>query len=240
MKVLEVKNISKKILKKEIIKDISFSVEEGEVLGFLGPNGCGKTTTIKMIVGLIASTEGEILICGNNLKENRGKALKHIGAIVESAALYEYLSGYENLMQIARIRKIPKSNVDEIIELIGLKDRINDKVKTYSLGMKQRLGIGMSLFGDIKLLILDEPTNGLDPFGIMELREIIKKLSKERKISVFISSHILSEIEQVCDRVVFVSEGTIMAVEKLDGILDAKPLSALEVKFIELTRKENK
>lgn len=236
MKILEVNNISKRIGKRQIIKNISFSVEEGEIFGFLGPNGAGKTTTIKMLVGLIQNNGGEIIVCGNNLKKDREKALKHIGAIVESPALYEYLSGYENLMQIARIRKLSKKDVDDIIELIGLKERIHDKVGRYSLGMKQRLGIGMSLIGDKKLLILDEPTNGLDPFGIMELRDLMKKLAKERNIAVFISSHILREIEQICDTVAFVSDGEIKAVEKLESVLRDE-LSPLELKFIELTKK---
>ena len=239
MKVLEVKGISKKLSGKEVLKNISFSVEEGEIYGFLGPNGAGKTTTIKIIVGLIEANRGQIMICSKDLKKNREEAIKNVGAIVENPSLYEYLSGYENLMQIARMKKVSKESVEEIIELVGLKDRIKDKVKRYSLGMKQRLGIGAALIGEPKLLILDEPTNGLDPYGIMELRELMKKLAKERNIAIFISSHILSEIELVCDKVCFIAEGKIMAIEELEPISEEKALSPLEKKFIELTRQSS-
>lgn len=194
MKVLEVKGLKKKLGKREIIKDISFSVEEGEIFGFLGPNGAGKTTTIRMLVGLINPNGGSISICGHDLKNDTEKALKEVGAVVENPELYKYLSGRENLMQIARIRNIPKTQVDETIKLVGLENRIDDKVRKYSLGMKQRLGLAASLLSNPKLLILDEPTNGLDPSGILDFREVVKKAAKERGMAVFISSHILSEV----------------------------------------------
>ncbi|MEG0359933.1 MAG: ABC transporter ATP-binding protein, partial [Anaerorhabdus sp.] len=167
MNVLEVKGLKKVIGKREIIKDLNFSVKEGEIYGFLGPNGAGKTTTIRMLVGLILPTEGDVKICGENLKKNKEKALKDVGAVVENPELYKYLSGRENLMQIARIRGVSKEDVQELINLVGLENRINDKVKKYSLGMKQRLGLAAALIGNPKLLILDEPTNGLDPSGII-------------------------------------------------------------------------
>ena len=213
MNVLEVKNLKKTIGKREIIKNINFTVKEGEIFGFLGPNGAGKTTTIRMLVGLIKPTEGEISICGYNLKSDTEEALKNVGAVVENPELYKYLSGRENLMQIARIRGVSKEEVENIINLVGLENRIDDKVKKYSLGMKQRLGLGASLLSNPKLLILDEPTNGLDPSGIIDFREIVKKASKERGMAVFISSHILSEIQNLCDRVAFVNNGVIKAVE---------------------------
>ena len=213
MNVLEVKNLKKTIGKREIIKNINFSVKEGEIFGFLGPNGAGKTTTIRMLVGLIKPTDGEISICGHNLKSETEEALKNVGAVVENPELYKYLSGRENLMQIARIRGVSKEEVEEIIKLVGLESRIDDKVKKYSLGMKQRLGLGASLLSNPKLLILDEPTNGLDPSGIIDFREIVKNASKERGMAVFISSHILSEIQNLCDRVAFVNDGIIKAVE---------------------------
>ena len=168
MNVLEVKNLKKVIGKREIIKNLNFTVKEGEIYGFLGPNGAGKTTTIRMLVGLISQTSGEVRICGANLKDNKEKALKDVGAVVENPELYKYLSGRENLMQIARIRKVSKEEVEELIKLVGLENRINDKVKKYSLGMKQRLGLAAALIGNPKLLILDEPTNGLDPSGIID------------------------------------------------------------------------
>ena len=215
MKVLEVKGLKKKLGKREIIKDISFSVEEGEIFGFLGPNGAGKTTTIRMLVGLINPNGGSISICGHDLKNDTEKALKEVGAVVENPELYKYLSGRENLMQIARIRNIPKTQVDETIKLVGLENRIDDKVRKYSLGMKQRLGLAASLLSNPKLLILDEPTNGLDPSGILDFREVVKKAAKERGMAVFISSHILSEVQHLCDKVAFINHGTIKSVENV-------------------------
>ncbi|AIY83476.1 MAG: ABC transporter ATP-binding protein [Clostridium baratii] len=216
MNVLEVKGLKKVIGKREIIKDLNFSVKEGEIYGFLGPNGAGKTTTIRMLVGLILPTAGEIKICGENLKNNKEKALKDVGAVVENPELYKYLSGRENLMQIARIRGVSKEEVQDLIKLVGLENRINDKVKKYSLGMKQRLGLAAALIGNPKLLILDEPTNGLDPSGIIDFRKIVKQAAKERGMAVFVSSHILSEVQQLCDRVAFINNGVIKAVEDMN------------------------
>ena len=215
MKVLEVENLKKSLGKREIIKNISFSIEEGEIFGFLGPNGAGKTTTIRMLVGLIHPNEGSIKICGYDLKSDTEKALKEVGAVVENPELYKYLTGRENLMQIARIRKISKESVEETIKLVGLENRIDDKVRKYSLGMKQRLGLAASLLSNPKLLILDEPTNGLDPSGILDFREVVKKAAKEKGMSVFISSHILSEVQHLCDRVAFINHGTIKSVENV-------------------------
>ena len=216
MNVLEVKNLKKIIGKREIIKDLNFTVKEGEIYGFLGPNGAGKTTTIRMLVGLISQTSGEVKICGVNLRKNKEKALKNVGAVVENPELYKYLSGRENLMQIARIRKVSKEEVEELIKLVGLQDRIDDKVRKYSLGMKQRLGLAAALIGNPKLLILDEPTNGLDPSGIIDFRNIVKSIAKKNKMSVFVSSHILSEVQQLCDKVAFINDGVIKAEENME------------------------
>lgn len=216
MNVLEIKGLRKKLGKREIIKGIDLELKEGEILGFLGPNGAGKTTTIRMIVGLINPDSGEIKICGESLK-NKKKALKNVGAVVESPELYKYLSGRENLMQIARIRGVAKEEVNELINLVGLEDRINEKVSKYSLGMKQRLGLAAALIGNPKLLILDEPTNGLDPSGIIDFREVVKKAVREKGISVFISSHILSEVQNLCHRVVFVNHGVVKAIEEINN-----------------------
>lgn len=215
MNVLEVKNVKKDIGKREIIKGISFNVKEGEVFGFIGPNGAGKTTTIRMLVGLIAPNSGTISIMGHDIQNEREKALSYIGSVVENPELYDYLTGRENLNQIARIRKVHKQDIEEIIEIIGLKDRIDDKVKKYSLGMKQRLGLGIALLSKPKILILDEPTNGLDPTGIIDFRKIIKKVAKETNSAVFISSHILSEIQHLCDSAAFINNGVIQSVENL-------------------------
>lgn len=216
MNVLEVKNLKKVIGRSEIIKNLNFEVKEGEIYGFLGPNGAGKTTTIRMLVGLIKPTSGEVKICGEDLFKNKEKALKDVGAVVENPELYKYLSGRENLMQIARIRNVKKEEVNELIKLVGLEHRINDKVKKYSLGMKQRLGLAAALIGNPRLLILDEPTNGLDPSGIIDFREIVKKAARERGMAVFISSHILSEVQQLCDTVAFINDGVIKAIENME------------------------
>lgn len=217
MKALEVTDVKKRLGKREIIKGITFSIEEGEIFGFIGPNGAGKTTTIRMLVGLISQNSGEIKIMGHDIHKEREKALSYVGAVVENPELYKYLTGWENLMQIARIRSIDKEYVEQIVELVELKGRINDKVKKYSLGMKQRLGLAASLISKPKLLILDEPTNGLDPTGIMDFREIVRKAAKGTGTAVFISSHILSEIEQVCDKVAFINDGVIRSEEYLNG-----------------------
>lgn len=216
MYVLEVNNVSKYLSHRPIVKDISLQVKEGEIFGFLGPNGAGKTTTIKMIVGLIHPNRGSIKIMGKDIQTEREQALLNVGAVVENPELYLYMSGLENLRQLARINKnITQKDIDEIVEFVGLKDRIKDKVKKYSLGMKQRLGLAQALLCNPKLLILDEPTNGLDPSGIIEFRNLIKKLAKERNIGVFVSSHMLSEVQQLCDRVAYINNGEIQAIESI-------------------------
>jgi len=215
MKVLEVNGLKKKIGKREIIKGVSFSVNEGEIFGFLGPNGAGKTTTIRMLVGLIKPTEGSISICGHDLQKDSIEALRQVGAVVENPELYKYLSGRENLMQIARIRNVSKEEVLDTIKLVGLEERIDDKVGKYSLGMKQRLGLAASLLSSPKLLILDEPTNGLDPSGILDFREVVKDAARKRGMAVFVSSHILSEVQNLCDTVAFINDGVIKAVESV-------------------------
>ncbi|NLC66273.1 MAG: ABC transporter ATP-binding protein [Clostridium sp.] len=217
-KVLEVKNLSKKLGKKEIIKDISFYINEGEIFGFLGPNGSGKTTTIRMLVDLISMDKGSVKILGNDITKEREKTLRNIGAVVENPELYGYLSGRENLNQIARIRGIKKEKINEVIGLVELKARIDDKMSKYSLGMKQRLGLAAALLSDPKLLILDEPTNGLDPNGIIEFRKILKNLSKTTGMGVFVSSHILAEIQELCDTVAFIENGEITEIETLENI----------------------
>ncbi|MCR3758987.1 ABC transporter ATP-binding protein [Clostridium felsineum] len=212
--VLEVKDVKKHIGKREIIKGISFSVNEGQIFGFLGPNGAGKTTTIRMLVGLIKPNAGTIKIMGHDIQKEKEKALRNVGCIVENPDMYGFLTGRENLIQYAKMYgNIKKERIDEVAELIGLKDRINDKVKKYSLGMKQRLGLGQALLVKPKLLILDEPTNGLDPVGIMDFRRIVRLMAEENKSAVFISSHILAEIQQVCDTVAFTAGGEIKSVE---------------------------
>lgn len=215
MKVLEVKNINKFFGKKQILKDISFDIEEGEILGFVGPNGSGKTTTIKIILGLQKASSGEVYINGKNIKENFENAIRKVGAIVESPDMYMYLSGIDNLKLVANYYNISHDKIDSIVEFVGLKDRIKDTVSKYSLGMRQRLGIAQAILNKPNLLIVDEPTNGLDPSGIIEFRKILKELAKKEKMSIFISSHNLAEIENICDKVLLINEGEIVSLDVL-------------------------
>ena len=215
MKVLEVKNINKFFGKKQILKDISFDIEEGEILGFVGPNGSGKTTTIKIILGLQKASSGEVYINEENIKENFEKAIRKVGAIVESPDMYMYLSGLDNLKLVANYYNISHDKIDSIVEFVGLKDRIKDTVSKYSLGMRQRLGIAQAILNKPNLLIVDEPTNGLDPSGIIEFRKMLKELAKKEKMSIFISSHNLAEIENICDKVLLINEGEIVSLDVL-------------------------
>lgn len=217
---LVVQNVRKTIGKKEIIKGLSFSLKKGEVFGFLGPNGAGKTTTIRMLVGLIRPTSGTISICGYDLQKQFTKAIQHIGCIVENPELYPYLSGWENLEHFARmVPGITAHRIQEVVELVGLQNRIHDLVRTYSLGMRQRLGIAQALLGKPTVLILDEPTNGLDPVGIREMRQFIRSLAEKEQLSVLVSSHLLSEIQLMCDRVAIMSKGEIIRIDTVEHLL---------------------
>ncbi|WP_274364732.1 ABC transporter ATP-binding protein [Paenibacillus thermotolerans] len=218
--VLEIKNVTKKIGNKTIVDNLSFEVPRGEVFGFLGPNGAGKTTTIRMIVGLMKMTEGDVFIEGKSVTQDFVKAMGHVGAIVEFPELYKFLSGYRNLVHFARMHPgVTKERIREVIRLVGLEARIHDKVKTYSLGMRQRLGVAQALLHKPSLLILDEPTNGLDPAGIRELRDYLRRLAREEGISVLVSSHLLSEMELMCDSVAIILGGKLMEVKKLKEFL---------------------
>jgi len=217
---LSVKGLKKRIGKKEIIKGLDFDLKRGEVFGFLGPNGAGKTTTIRMLVGLIKPSSGSIEICGYNVEKDFTKAMSQMGCIVENPELYSYLTGWENLEHFARmLPKVDQSYMDYVVKLVRLEERIHDPVKTYSLGMRQRLGIAQALLGKPKVLILDEPTNGLDPMGIREMRNFIRYLAEEEGLTVLVSSHLLSEIQLMCDRVAIISRGTIIKVDSVDQLL---------------------
>ncbi len=219
MSLLEVKNINKYFGKKQVIKNVSFSIEEGEILGFIGPNGAGKTTTIKVILGLQSLNSGEVLINGYSIKNDFEKAILNVGAIVESPDLYMYLTGRKNLEMIAAMYKdTPKERINEIIKLVGLDNRIDDKVSKYSLGMRQRLGIAAALIHKPNLLILDEPTNGLDPEGIKELRDLLQRLAKNEKMGVLISSHNLLELESFVTDVCLIKNGEIIVTSAIKDI----------------------
>lgn len=209
--VVEVRQLTKRIKGKEIVKDLTFDIHSGEVLGFLGPNGAGKTTTMRMMLGLMSMSEGDCLINGYSVKTRKEKALQYVGGIVENPEMYKFLSGYDNLMHYKRMHpNVSEDRLHQVTALVGLTDAIKRKVKTYSLGMRQRLGIAQALLHNPKVLILDEPTNGLDPAGIRELRDYLRKLAKEEGLAIFISSHLLSEVELICDRVLILQKGQII------------------------------
>jgi ABC-2 type transport system ATP-binding protein len=194
------------------VADVSFSVGRGEVFGFLGPNGAGKSTTIRMLVGLVRPSAGRVLVAGRDLAADRDGALRRLGCIVEAPDFYGYLSGRENLEHFARMLDgAALARVDALAELVHLRERLDDRVRTYSLGMRQRLGIAQALLGEPDLLVLDEPANGLDPAGIHELRNLLRRLADERGLAVFVSSHLLGEVEKVCDRIAIVHRGRVLA-----------------------------
>jgi len=212
--IVQIKNLSKEIKGKKIVSDLSFDIFEGEVFGFLGPNGAGKTTTIRMMVGLMNISEGDVVINGHSIKSNFEEAIKNVGAIVENPELYKFLSGYDNLLQYARMDKnVTKEKIDEVVELVGLTGAIRQKVKTYSLGMRQRLGLAQCLLHDPKVLILDEPTNGLDPAGIREMRDHLQLLTKKKGMAIIVSSHLLAEMEMMCDRIGIIQQGKLVDVQ---------------------------
>ncbi len=208
--ILKCENLNKSFGKKKILKDVSFTINEGDILGFIGPNGSGKTTTIKLILGLNSIDSGNVTINGFDIKKDFESAIKRVGAIVENPDMYMYLSGYENLKLVANMYNVSSSKIDEVVKLVKLEGRIKDKVSKYSLGMRQRLGIAQALINSPNLLILDEPTNGLDPEGIKELRDLLKNLAKKENITVLISSHNLAELDSFCNKVCIIQSGTII------------------------------
>ncbi|MCL6708960.1 ABC transporter ATP-binding protein [Pseudomonas sp. R2.Fl] len=214
--VLQVDHVSKVIGKKTILHDVSLSVERGEIFGLLGPNGSGKTTLIRTVVGLIKETKGTITVNGFPLKEQFTSAMKSIGAIIENPEFYDYLTGYQNLKHFANMHEgITVERLDEVIALVKLENSIHAKVKTYSLGMRQRLGVAQAILHKPALLLLDEPTNGLDPAGMREFRTYLQTLCREEGISILIASHLLKEVEALCDRVGIIQNGELKAVQDL-------------------------
>lgn len=232
--ILKCEKLTKKFGQKTILKDCSLEMFEGDILAFIGPNGAGKTTTIKLILGLQNITSGIVKINGYDVEKDFVKAIDKVGAIVENPDLYMNLTGRQNLELIANYYKdVTKERIDEVIELTGLKNRINDKVGKYSLGMRQRLGIAQALLNSPKLLILDEPTNGLDPEGIKELRELLVKLAKTEKIAIFVSSHNLSELESFCNKVCIIQNGTIIETSEVNKL---KRKASKPVYYLELSK----
>ncbi|MFF2484715.1 ABC transporter ATP-binding protein [Paenibacillus sp. NPDC058071] len=214
--IVRLNGVTKRIGSKTLIDQLTLDLPPGEVFGFLGPNGAGKTTTIRMMVGLMKMTSGEITIDGFSITKDYQKAIRRVGAIVENPEMYKYLTGYQNLVHYARmIPGIPAERIEEVVRLVGLEGRIHDKVRTYSLGMRQRLGVAQAILHRPKLLILDEPTNGLDPAGIRELRDYLRVLAREDGIAIFVSSHLLAEMELMCDRVAIIQNGKLIDVRSI-------------------------
>lgn len=209
-KLLECQNLCKSFGKKQILKDVSFTIEDGDILAFIGPNGSGKTTTIKLILGLQGIDSGKVIINGFDVEKDFIKAISKVGAIVENPDTYMYLTGWQNLKLTANLyRGISDDKIKELVDYVGLTDRINESVSKYSLGMRQRLGIARALINEPNVLILDEPTNGLDPEGIKDLRDLLKKLAKDG-MGILISSHNLAELESFCNKVLIIDSGKII------------------------------
>jgi ABC-2 type transport system ATP-binding protein len=237
--VIEIVNLSKRFKEIVAVDDLNLKVLRGDVFGFLGPNGAGKSTTIRLLVSLIAPSSGAINILGKSLKENRKNILTRVGAIVEKPDFYNYLSAYKNLKILSKISgiEVKSSRIFELLELVGLKERYKSKVKTYSHGMKQRLGIAQALLHDPELIILDEPTTGLDPHGMKEIRDLIIKLSKDENKTIFLSSHILSEIEMIADRMVIINKGKTIVEGEVKELLNSGTLKVtFEVDNIDKTK----
>jgi ABC-2 type transport system ATP-binding protein len=219
--MLSARNLTKVIGKRTIVDSVSFDLNPGEVFGFLGPNGAGKTTTIRMLVGLIRPTEGSVTICGHDIRREFEMAMRCIGCIVENPDLYRFMTGRENLQHFARMLGVNGGEIERVASLVSLAHRLDQRVGTYSLGMRQRLGIAQALLGSPKVLILDEPANGLDPAGIREIRELLRQLAHERQMSIFVSSHLLAEVELMCDRVAIIHHGRILKEGNVHELISA-------------------
>ncbi|GBF77233.1 hypothetical protein PA598K_05769 [Paenibacillus sp. 598K] len=208
--MVETKQLTKKLGGRTVVDRVDMRIQKGEIYGFLGPNGAGKTTTIRMLLGLARPTSGQIYMLGKDIRSERIAVLRKVGSLVESPSYYGHLSGYENLETVRRLLDAPKSRIDEVLAIVRLTKDARRPVKGYSLGMKQRLGIATALLGAPELLILDEPTNGLDPAGILEVRELIKSLPRTHGVTILISSHLLSEMDQMATRVGIIAAGRMM------------------------------
>ena len=245
-KVIEISGLTKRFKDVLAVNELNFTVSRGDVFGFLGPNGAGKSTTIRMILSLISPTSGTIKIFGKTLLENRKEILANVGAIVEKPDFYQYLPAIKNLEILAKIsgKEVTNKRIFELLELVGLKDRAKSKVKTYSHGMKQRLGIAQALLHNPELIVLDEPTTGLDPQGMKEIRDLIIRLSKEENKTIFLSSHILSEIELVANRMIIINKGSKIVEGEVSELLNSSSLkvtfevedTAAVIKILEGTR----
>lgn len=230
--VVEVRGLTKRIGTRTILREIGFDIRAGEVLGFIGPNGSGKTTTIRCMAGLMRMDAGRVTIQGHDVHRDFERAMAHVGCMVENPELYKYMSGYANLRHFARMYPdVGLARVREVVERVGLGKRIRGKVKTYSLGMRQRLGIAQAILHRPAVLLLDEPANGLDPEGIRDLRLLLRTLADEEGMAILVSSHLLAELEQFCDRVVVIRSGVVVAEGRMDDLLRTSEEATVEVAF---------
>ena len=240
--MVKIQNLNKTIKGKHIIKNVNLDFYPGQITGFLGPNGAGKTTTIRMATGLMYPTSGDVIIDGVSLANDFEEAMKNVGVIVENPEMYKFMSGYKNLLHFARMHdNVSKERIDEVVRQVGLEKRIHEKVGTYSLGMRQRLGLAQAMLHSPKFLILDEPTNGLDPAGIREYRAYLRKIAREENISIVVSSHLLAEMELICDRIAVIKNGEIIDIREVGAqaastvyVLDAAPAPAVEAALASL------
>jgi ABC-type multidrug transport system ATPase subunit len=216
--ILETRGLTKKLGGKPVVKDVNLRIDRGDIYGFLGPNGAGKTTTIRMLLGLAKPTRGQVRIFGKDISKDRLEILRKVGSLVEYPSYYGHLNAIENLEAVRRLLNAPKSRIDEVLSIVRLTKDAKRPVKGYSLGMKQRLGIATALLGNPELLVLDEPTNGLDPAGILEIRELIKSLPKSHGVTILISSHLLSEIEQMATRVGIIAKGSLIYEDRIEKL----------------------
>ena len=235
--IIKCDNLSKVFNKETVVNGISLKVFQGDIYGFLGPNGSGKSTTIKMMLGLVKPTEGNISIFGYDVSKDREKAIEHIGAMVESPSFYPYLSGFNNLKLYANIYSLGNERILEVLEMVGLSSEKDKKVSKYSIGMKQRLAIARAFLNKPKVVILDEPTNGLDPQGVMEIRYLIKYLKEKEGVTFIVCSHILNEIEQLCNRIAIINKGNLLIEGNLNELVKEQ---SLEAYFLKTVNKEFK
>ena len=231
--MLKIDGLYKSFGKKEIIKDFSLEISSGEIVGLVGQNGAGKTTIMKMLTSLIKPTKGTAYICGKNIKTDYKDAMRNVGAIIETPKFYKYMTGFQNMMQYARLYRISKERVIEVFKIVGLESRMHDRVQKYSLGMKQRLGIAQAILHKPKLLILDEPTNSLDTAAVLELRAYLKNIIEKEKCSILISSHILSEMEKLCTKIAIIQDGKLLEIRNTEMSIqdEVKNTEKLSVSF---------
>lgn len=232
--IIKCENISKKFKNEEVVKELNINVYDGDVYGFLGPNGSGKSTTIKMILGLVKPTAGKISIDGYDVQNDRNKAIEKVGAMVEAPSFYLYLSGYKNLMLFANLYGLKEKRVLEVLEMVGLSASKDKKVSKYSLGMKQRLAIARAFLNNPKVVILDEPTNGLDPQGVIEIRNLIRFLKEKEGVTFILCSHILSEVQALCNRVSILYKGKLIVEGEVNQLLNEK-METLIIKTQEIS-----